>query len=168
MIDRYTRSDFLKQSLTVCTGMALGGINLSCCAKAIKGRALTEDARGTAALEEFDALGYCCYNCEEQCKTYAATKSNDLEVKAEIAKRWSEQSNRQISPEEVSCYGCRIETPPLGFGYKESCPVRMCAKEKQVTTCAHCNDFAECNKELWNEWPKLRDQAESIRKTLTG
>ncbi|UCH11238.1 MAG: DUF3795 domain-containing protein [Fidelibacterota bacterium] len=165
MTTRLNRSDFLKQSLTACTGIALGGINLSCCAKVFKRKALAEMVRDDSALEAFAALGYCSYNCEQKCKVFAATMQNDMAAKVELAKRWSERNKREILPEQVFCYGCRDTTEVPG-SFKEDCTVRQCAQDKRVTTCAHCSDFAECDKELWTEWPGIRAQVQAIRDTL--
>ena len=168
MAHSYNRHNFLRQSLAVCAGIALSGMNLSCCVSVWKRKILPKDATTESAMGQFDALGYCCFECEEKCKVLAATKNDDLEAKAEIAKKWLEMFGDVVEPKDVSCHGCRMDTPALAYGYKANCEVRSCAMDRQVASCAHCEDLSICDQSLWNEWPNLRKQAEDLRKGLTG
>lgn len=162
----YNRYDFLKQGFTICTGLALGGVNLLCCARLLKKDAIPEKVLTEEISYDFEAVGYCCYECETKCKVFKATKQNDVEAKSKIAEQWSEQLDQHIKAEDVFCRGCRVTSSPVGNGFKDMCSVRKCAVEKQVLTCAHCGEYTGCEEDLWIKWPGLRENINKIRREL--
>jgi hypothetical protein len=82
-----------------------------------------------------EMLGYCGFLCDI-CPAYAKNIKSDAD-KTEISDKWFLYFGFQISPEKVSCVGCRNE----GNHPDEGCPVRPCAIKKNVRNCAYCDDF---------------------------
>ena len=66
------------------------------------------------------------------------------------------------------CKGCLGCKNPANIN--EPCDKRQCCQEKNIPTCAHCDELATC--ENFNDWPDLREQAlelqESINATSIG
>jgi hypothetical protein len=44
--------------------------------------------------------------------------------------------------------------------------IRKCAVEKQVVTCAHCDEYPTCDDPMWESYPWLRRQIDQIRSNL--
>lgn len=58
---------------------------------------------------------------------------------------WSELNGVEITPEMTGCSGCRI--PGVKTVYCDSlCPIRQCAREKQMETCGSCLEMKSCEK----------------------
>ena len=89
-----------------------------------------------------DLIAYCGLDCEK-CEARTATVNNDDALRREVAKRWSEMNQVEITPEMINCVGCRVDgvkTP-----YCESlCPIRQCAKGKGLDTCDGCEKMKTC------------------------
>ncbi len=61
----------------------------------------------------------------------------------QIAK--AELNGVEITPEMINCSGCRI--PGVKTVYCDSlCPIRQCAREKQLETCGGCPEMRSCEK----------------------
>jgi hypothetical protein len=64
-------------------------------------------------------------------------------MRIEIAQQIKEHYGRDCKAEDVTdCDGCKTEGGRL---LNNKCPVRKCAVEKDVETCAHCSEYA-CEK----------------------
>ena len=89
-------------------------------------------------------IAYCGLDCEI-CEARLATINDDDSLRQRVAKEWSELNSVEITPEMISCDGCRIagaKTP-----YCESlCPIRQCALGRCVETCGGCADVNACKK----------------------
>ena len=87
-------------------------------------------------------IAYCGLDCEI-CPARIATINNDEKLRQEVAKKWSELNNVEITPDMINCVGCRIDgvkTP-----YCDSlCPIRQCALNKQYETCKDCEKLHTC------------------------
>ncbi len=90
-----------------------------------------------------EIIAFCGIDCSE-CGAFIATKNNNDEKRAEVAKMWSKQYNTDIKPEDINCDGCRSDGG-LIFNYCTVCEIRKCGKEKSVTNCAYCDEYA-CDK----------------------
>ena len=89
-------------------------------------------------------IAYCGLDCET-CEACLATINNDDELRIKVAKEWSQLNNVEITPEMINCSGCRI--PGVKTVYCDSlCPIRQCAREKQVKTCGCCLEMMSCEK----------------------
>ena len=86
---------------------------------------------------------YCGLDCEK-CEARIATVRDDNDLREKVAKLWSELNGVEITPEMISCSGCRIDgvkTP-----YCDSlCPIRQCALRKGVETCGNCAEMNDCS-----------------------
>ena len=89
-------------------------------------------------------IAYCGLDCET-CEARLATVNDDNELRSKVAREWSELNSVEITPEMINCSGCRIDgvkTP-----YCDSlCPIRQCAREKQMETCGVCLEMKSCEK----------------------
>ena len=89
-------------------------------------------------------IAYCGLDCEA-CEARIATVNNDDALRRKVAASWSELNGVEITPEMINCVGCRIDgvkTP-----YCESlCPIRACAREKELETCGACPEMNTCEK----------------------
>ena len=91
-----------------------------------------------------DMIAPCGLDCET-CEARLATVNDDNELRSKVAREWSELNSVEITPEMINCSGCRIDgvkTP-----YCDSlCPIRQCAREKQMETCGGCLEMKSCEK----------------------
>ena len=89
-------------------------------------------------------IAFCGLDCEK-CDARIATERNDDEMRASVAKLWSGLNHADITPEMINCTGCRVpgaKTPYCG----SICPIRQCAREKGLSTCAGCGEMNDCGK----------------------
>ena len=109
-------------------------------------------------------ISYCGLVCSD-CPAYIATQENDDQKRTETSVLWSKEFNADIPPEAINCDGCR-STGRL-FQHCTECPIRLCAIERKVETCAHCKDFA-CEKLafIFNAVPDAKAMLESIKAGL--
>jgi len=166
MTTQQNRRDFLRQGINIGVGVACCCAGFSCRKQPQQKKSSTKDVPQTKAVgEDFSKSSYCGLLCGEGCKVFAATKNNDYNSKTEIAKDWSAKYGKVFKPEDVHCYGCKTENRPVSY-YATICQVRNCARERQVITCAHCNDFPACEKQTWTDWPTLKEKIRQIRSKL--
>ncbi len=166
MNTQQSRRDFLRQSLSVGTGLVCCCANLSCRSKSKQRPSRASNVAQTEMIhEDFSELSYCCIRCDEQCEIFAATKNNDQQSKARIASRWSEKFGKAFKSQDVACYGCKAENMPVSY-YATLCSLRKCARDRRVITCAHCDDFPSCQKDSWTKWPSLREKTDQIRNRI--
>ncbi len=107
-----------------------------------------------------DYIAYCGLDCET-CEARLATVNNDNELRIKVSKEWSELNGVEITPEMINCSGCRI--PGVKTVYCDSlCPIRQCAKEKQMETCGGCPEMKYCEKvgAIIGNNPDARDRLE--------
>jgi hypothetical protein len=160
MIPAKTRRDFL--ATTACSGACL-------LASAVASGA-QEGAKpgGRGEARDLDSLSYCCAECTpERCPFFKATLTDDREFKLKVAAGWQKKFGRSFSPEEVFCFGCKAPLEKRNHGVR-ACTVRACVVDKNLASCAHCRDLTTCQKELWINYPKLREKALEIQKQVLG
>jgi RimJ/RimL family protein N-acetyltransferase len=87
-------------------------------------------------------IAYCGLDCE-QCEARIATINDDNDLRACVAKRWSEMNGIEIKPEFINCDGCRADGVKTYY-CSELCQIRKCAEEKGVETCGKCALIDEC------------------------
>ena len=89
-------------------------------------------------------IAYCGLDCEK-CDARIATVRDDNDLREKVARLWSDLNGVEITPEMISCSGCRIDgvkTP-----YCDSlCPIRQCALGRGVETCGSCAESENCEK----------------------
>lgn len=110
-------------------------------------------------------IGYCGIICTD-CPAYIATQNDDMEELQRIAARWRELFDPTVTAEGIICDGCLSDTRLSD--HCGICPVRACAVDRAVITCAHCDDYA-C-KTLTDFLPtapaEAKDTLEEIRRGL--
>lgn len=111
-----------------------------------------------------EMTAYCGLDCS-QCKAFKATQTNDLELKKQLAERWSGQGDIKFKPEDIDCQGCKSDV--ISGWCRQLCKVRPCAAEKEVATCADCDEY-QCDKlkEFLRNEPEASTNLEKIRKNL--
>lgn len=86
-------------------------------------------------------VAYCGIVCSE-CPAYAATIAGDMAELERVAERWRKEFGMDsITVESITCAGCSTEDPRK-CGLCAVCDIRACARQRQVATCAHCEDYA--------------------------
>jgi hypothetical protein len=82
-----------------------------------------------------------------------------------LQKKIKEHYGQETKPEDVGdCNGCKAET---GSMYSTSCEIRICAVEKGIENCAHCDEYA-CNtlREFFVKDPQAKDRLDAIKNEL--
>jgi len=141
------RRDFLKLGACAGIGFAIGQAGLSCCPRD------SGVEKEKLAGDELAMVAYCCLDCDK-CDVYIATKNNDDELRAKVAKQW------KMDAEKLYCDGCKSDNALF------NCDAKKCAIARGLPTCAHCDDFPTCDKEIWTKWPKLKEKTEEMRRRL--
>ena len=89
-----------------------------------------------------DLIACCGLDCES-CEARIATINHDEELRARVARLWSELNGVDITAEMIHCTGCRVEGPKTPY-CDALCPIRRCAREKGMATCADCAAMDSC------------------------
>ena len=147
ILKKQDRRNFLKFGTCTGIGLIFSGIELSCSPKQPERK--EEDSIG----DEFIMMAYCSIKCDE-CDAYIATKNDDNELRDKVAERW------KMKPENINCEGCKSQNSLF------NCSARKCARDRNVITCAHCEDFPACDNEIWKNQPKLKKNVENIQEKL--
>lgn len=137
--NRLSRRDFLKIA-----GAAVVGTVLTACTP------LTTPPPETTPIPplptssessmDFNKISYCGIHCREACPEWAYPQTCD-------------GCKSPVGNEKCAPYCC-------------GCPVRKCAQEKGVLTCAHCDGFPMCDKDTWKTYPGLKGRVEQLRTEL--
>jgi hypothetical protein len=106
-------------------------------------------------------IAFCGLDCAN-CEGYQMTQANDLDALKNLAAKWAVEYNApNMGIQDVTCDGCR--GPRLG-GYCHTCPVRACAAQRGVETCAACPDYACAELEKFLQMaPHARSNLEMLR-----
>ncbi len=83
-------------------------------------------------------FAYCGIDCMK-CPAYIATVTDDDELRAKTAEKWS-TADLTINASDINCLGCTDDDSGLSSWCPE-CSVRKCAREREMETCAHCDDY---------------------------
>ncbi|HJX70395.1 MAG TPA: DUF3795 domain-containing protein [Bacteroidales bacterium] len=117
-----------------------------------------------------EQVSYCGIICHG-CPIYWATRETDLhkkrKMRSEIARKCNEQYKQNLGPEEIiDCDGCKANSRLFAGCMK--CGIRDCARQKELTNCAHCNDYA-CEKLMafFSSDPQAKIILDVIRSTIS-
>ncbi|MFC2078010.1 DUF3795 domain-containing protein [Candidatus Bipolaricaulota bacterium] len=88
-------------------------------------------------------MGYCGLICTD-CEAFTATQAEDMVTLSRMAKEASEQLGVEMTMADAMCDGCQAKTGRQ-IGYCHECAIRLCAVQKHIENCAHCDDYA-CEK----------------------
>jgi hypothetical protein len=148
-----------KQFCQSCLAMVLAGLG----APLMFGKKDDEVKKEAGKEKEKKMIAKCGITCTE-CPAYIATQKNDDALRAETAKKWSEQFKSDIKPTDINCDGCQSESPRL-FNYCSICAIRKCAREKKVETCAACPEYSCAKLDAFlAQVPEARQTLEALRK----
>lgn len=112
-----------------------------------------------------DHIAYCGLDCSE-CEAYIATMNDDVQMREELAKKWSKEYNSEIGPDELICDGCS-KNEGRHIDYWSECKIRECCEEKGLENCAHCGEYA-CDEleSFFGIATGTRERLDEIRKNL--
>ncbi|MGD8564879.1 MAG: DUF3795 domain-containing protein [Candidatus Bathyarchaeota archaeon] len=112
-------------------------------------------------------IAMCGLACDD-CIAYIATQKDDDEMRRKVVEAWSTEED-PIKIEDVDCDGCTAGKRLHSFC--AVCDVRKCGLERNIETCAQCDDFS-CDKleRLWNGFrtvsaEKAKENLEKIGKS---
>ncbi len=112
-------------------------------------------------------LSFCGVNCTA-CDVFGATVHGDEEARRRAHETWSKTAQQHwgmetLDPTILKCRGCRIEGDDIFKGCRH-CPIRRCAKEKNLTSCGRCPEWEECERlsNLLVDEPEARPNLEAI------
>ena len=143
----HNRRGLLRFGVCAGIGFALGQAGLSCSPQG------SVSEKKKIGDDEFAMVAYCGLECDK-CDAYIATQKNDDELRAKVAKQW------KMDAEKLSCDGCKSDNALF------NCDAKKCATAKGMPTCAHCDDFPSCDKDIWTKWPQLKKKTEELRTRL--
>ncbi len=103
-------------------------------------------------------ISYCGIYCAN-CPIFIAGALSDKKKKAQLAKKLSEEMGKKITPEEISCLGCRSSTKSH---WTQDCKIRKCASEKGIEFCYQCEEFP-CSS-LHEFYKKNQEPRENLKK----
>jgi hypothetical protein len=149
------RREFLKR-------LSQFGVACTCGCLAVRLAAEEAKAGEPAArqkLPELKSRAYCGLICNDDCPLFKATKANDAAAKEKVYKdwKWKEHYGVEFNPDQVFCYGCKAPGKPENIGHAK-CTVLKCSVERKLESCLECRKLAECDKELWKNWPDFHQQ----------
>jgi hypothetical protein len=110
-------------------------------------------------------LEYCGYKCPADCLLRKATAENNPELKKKAYEdfKFKEKYKVDFDADKVFCYSCKVKDKPLGLPVS-SCTVRQCVISKGLDCCIQCDTLAKCDKQLWKEFPRLKDHVLDLQK----
>ena len=146
---RQNRREMLKTCACAGLGLVLSTGGFSCCPCSSNRQQAMLDS------DDFSMIAYCCLECDK-CDVYIATQNNDDELRAKVAKEW------KMKAKELYCDGCKSDRTPF------NCDAKKCAVSRNLPTCAHCDDFPSCDKEIWTKWPPLKEKVQAMRSKLSS
>ncbi len=82
-------------------------------------------------IDDPNLFAPCGTNCGV-CPYLIAYKTNDQRMKEKLAKSIG------IKPEQIVCEGCMSEEPLF---FCKSCCMKSCVAEKEIESCAECDDY---------------------------
>jgi hypothetical protein len=112
-------------------------------------------------------IAYCgltCNSCPIHLATIEQDKSRQQTMRESIAEQCSELYGMNLQLEDITdCDGCRAYSGRLFSGCL-NCEIRECASQKNIASCAYCNDYA-CVKlnEHFSHDPTAQTRLEEIR-----
>jgi len=92
-------------------------------------------------------------------------KEVQAKMRTEIVQLCKEQYGMNYESEDITdCDGCRTEGEKL-FSASKSCPIRKCAREKEIENCAYCTEYA-CGKieAFFKTDPTAKKRLDEIRR----
>ena len=108
-----------------------------------------------------EIIAYCGLICTE-CPAFIATSQNDTEKLQALGLEWY---GKEDNADYCLCDGCT--TDGRKNNYCQECRVHLCAKERGVINCAHCEDYGcETLTALFQHIPLGKETLNKIRASL--
>jgi hypothetical protein len=112
-------------------------------------------------------LAYCglvCHTCPIYLATRQENKDEQKQMRIEIVRVCKEKYGLNYKLEDITnCDGCLTDGNRL-FTACSTCPIRNCAREKELTNCAYCPDYPCDNlKQFFNSEPSAKVRLDKIR-----
>lgn len=105
-------------------------------------------------------IAACCLDCTT-CETYIAHQANDLEKKQDIATRWSQHYDGDLTVSDIVCDGCMSDGTL--FVWCSKCPIRDCVTGKGLNNCSECEiGTCETNAFLFKAAPEAKANLEKL------
>jgi hypothetical protein len=115
-------------------------------------------------------VAMCGLVCND-CIAFIATQKDDDEMRSKVVEAWSTKDD-PLKLEDVDCDGCTIGKRLHSFC--AICDVRKCGLNRNIETCAQCEEFS-CDKleKLWSGFrtvsaEEAKANLEKIRKKPEG
>ncbi|MCD4776042.1 MAG: DUF3795 domain-containing protein [Candidatus Aegiribacteria sp.] len=110
-------------------------------------------------------IAYCGLDCS-RCPAHMATLSGYEYSKGKIAQEWSKIYEKDIDPENIKCMGCKLKEG-IHFSHCYKCSIRLCAEERNIDTCADCEEFACVDlKDFFELVPDARQNLEKLEQQV--
>lgn len=115
-------------------------------------------------------IAYCGLTCQT-CPIYLATRQENKEeqsrMKDEIIKLCKDHYGINYNLEDITdCGGCQTEGERL-FSSSKNCPIRKCARERELENCAYCTEYA-CGKleAFFKTNPTAKARLDAVRDSI--
>ncbi len=111
-------------------------------------------------------IAVCGLICSD-CPAYLATQAGDPAAIERVAAQWRQEYNApNIAAATVYCDGCVTEGRKCG--HCAECQIRACGLAHGVANCAHCADYATCEKiaGFFQMVPSARATLDGVRASL--
>jgi hypothetical protein len=114
-----------------------------------------------------EMMAYCglaCGSCPIHLAGYEKDKVRRQEMRVSIARLCREHYNMDLRAEDITdCDGCRAGTGRIFSGCL-NCEIRKCAVERDLESCAYCEDYA-CDrlKNMFSRDPGAQANLERLR-----
>ncbi len=111
-------------------------------------------------------IAYCgldCYTCPIYLATREKDKERQKEKRKEILEFLREHYGLEYRLEDITdCDGCMAETGRL-FSACKDCPIRKCAGQKNLESCAYCEEYVcEILEEFFDKEPTAKTRLDKI------
>ena len=145
------RREFLKLLSQFGAACACGGMAVRLAADQAK--------PGGPKLPDLKTRAYCGLICDDSCPLFKATRTNDAAAKEKVYTewKWKEKSGIEFNPDQVFCYGCKAPGKPENIPHSR-CTVLKCSAARGFDSCVQCRKLADCDKDLWKNYPDFHQQ----------
>lgn len=112
-------------------------------------------------------IAYCGLDCLS-CPIYLVTREQDKEKQKDKRKKIlqliKEHYGIELKLEDITdCDGCMADKGRL-FSTCKDCPIRKCATDKELESCAYCEDYiCKVLEEFFAKEPDARKRLDEIR-----
>jgi hypothetical protein len=141
-----------------------GQLGVACCCGCGFALAANETKPDAPKLSGLKSRAYCGLVCNDRCPLFKATVANDPAAKEKVYQEWGwkQKYGVEFDPAVVFCHGCKPGDQPLNLS-ESKCTVRKCSRERNLDSCLQCRKLAGCDKDLWTNWPKFKEQMDKLQ-----